>query len=158
MSLIKFQIHKDSGKWNSLSPEQEHIVALTSEVTHLKDHNLKLAKNATPIKGKNYGDKPTQYGKGKKLSKKAADGEKWAWNKVPPKEGEHQSKQIPDSDKTPHWCKDDQAWVVHSQLPAQFKLPVKKQKQISLFLQYLKGLNLMSETLSLCPVLLLLGI
>jgi hypothetical protein len=36
MSLIKFQILKDSGKWNSLSPEQEQIVAITSEVTHLK--------------------------------------------------------------------------------------------------------------------------
>jgi hypothetical protein len=32
MYLIKFQILKDSGKWNSLSPEQEKIVALTSEV------------------------------------------------------------------------------------------------------------------------------
>jgi hypothetical protein len=46
MSLIKFHILKDSGRWNSLSPEQEKIVALTSEVTHLKDHNLKLANNA----------------------------------------------------------------------------------------------------------------
>jgi hypothetical protein len=30
MSLIEFQILKDYGKWNSLSPEQEHTVALTS--------------------------------------------------------------------------------------------------------------------------------
>jgi hypothetical protein len=42
MPLIKFQILKESGKWNSLYPEQEKIVALTSEVTHLKDNNVKL--------------------------------------------------------------------------------------------------------------------
>jgi hypothetical protein len=30
MSLITFQIIKDSGKWNSLCPEQEQIVALAS--------------------------------------------------------------------------------------------------------------------------------
>jgi hypothetical protein len=58
MSLIKFQILKYSGKWNSLSPEQEQIVALTSEVTHLKDHNLKLENNAKPVNSKNSGYKP----------------------------------------------------------------------------------------------------
>jgi hypothetical protein len=31
MSLIKFHILEVSGKWNSLSPEQEQIVALTSD-------------------------------------------------------------------------------------------------------------------------------
>jgi hypothetical protein len=73
MSLIKFQILKDSGKLNSISPEQEKSVALASKVTHLKDHNLKLARNAKPIKSKNSEDKLKQSGKGKKPSKKAAD-------------------------------------------------------------------------------------
>jgi hypothetical protein len=50
MSLIKFQILKDSGKWYSLSPEQEQVVALTSELAHLKDNNLKLANNSKPSK------------------------------------------------------------------------------------------------------------
>jgi hypothetical protein len=114
MSLIKFQILKDSGKWNSLSPEQEQIVALTSEVTHLKDHNLKLANNAKPNKTKSSGGKPKQTGKGKKPSKKSTDEEKWAWKKIPPKEGGPQSKQMPDFDKIHHWCEDHQAWVVHT--------------------------------------------
>jgi hypothetical protein len=39
MSLIKFQILEDSGKWNYILPEQEQIVALTSEVTNHKYHN-----------------------------------------------------------------------------------------------------------------------
>jgi hypothetical protein len=78
MLLIKFQILKDSGKWNSLSPEQEQIVALTSEVTHLKDHNLKLSNNANPSKTKSSEEKPKQTGKGKKPRKKSADEETWA--------------------------------------------------------------------------------
>jgi hypothetical protein len=65
MSLIKLYILKDAGKCNFLSPEQEQIVALASEVTHLKDHNLKLASNAKPTKIKNSGDKPKQSGNGK---------------------------------------------------------------------------------------------
>jgi hypothetical protein len=113
-SLIKFQILKDSGKWNSLSPEQDQIVALTSEVTYLKDHNLKLANNAKPSKTKSSGEKPKQTGKGKKPSKKYADEEKWAGKKIPPKEGEPQSKQMPDFDKIHHWCEDHQVWVVHT--------------------------------------------
>jgi hypothetical protein len=84
-------------------------VALASEVTNLKDHNLKLENNAKPIKSKNYGDKPKQSGKGKKPSKKSVDKEKWAWKKVPPKEGEPQYKQMPYFDKIHHWCEDHQA-------------------------------------------------
>jgi hypothetical protein len=73
VSLIKFQILKDSGKWKFLSPEQEQIVALTSEVTHLKEHNMKLEKNSKPSKTKSSGEKPKQTGKGKKPSKKSTD-------------------------------------------------------------------------------------
>jgi hypothetical protein len=83
-------------------------------VTHLKDHNLKLANNAKPVKSKNSGDKPKQSGKGKKPRKKSTDEEKWAWNKVPPKEGEPQSKHMPDFEKIHHLCEDHQAWVVHT--------------------------------------------
>jgi predicted DNA binding CopG/RHH family protein len=75
-------------------------VALTSEVTHLKDHNLKLLNNAKPIKSKNSGDTPKKSGKGKKPSKKSADEEKWA--------------KIPDFDKIHHCCEYHQACVVHT--------------------------------------------
>jgi hypothetical protein len=73
-----------------------------------------LANNAKPIKSKNSGDKSNQSGKGKKPSKKPADEEKWVWKKVPPKEGEPQSKQMPDFDKIHHWCENHQTWVVHT--------------------------------------------
>jgi hypothetical protein len=94
MSLLKFQILKGSGKWNYLSPEQEQIVALASEVTHLKDHNLQLANSVKPTKRKTFGGNTKQSGKGKNPSKKATDEEKWAWKEVPPEEGEPQSKQM----------------------------------------------------------------
>jgi hypothetical protein len=89
-------------------------VVLTSEVTHVKYHNLKLSNNAKPSKTKSSGEKPKQTGKGKKPSKKSADEEKWAWRKIPPKEGEPQSKQMPYFDKIHHWCEDHQSWVVHT--------------------------------------------
>jgi hypothetical protein len=126
MSLIKFQILKDSGKWNSLSPEQEQIMALTSEVTHLKYHNLKLANNSKPIKSKNSGKKPKKYGKGKKPINKSVDEEKWDWKKVPPKEGEPQSKQMPDFDNIHHWCEYHQAWAVHT--PASYTVIIAREE------------------------------
>jgi hypothetical protein len=130
-------------------------VALTSEVTHLKDHNLKLANKAKPTKGKNSGGKPKQAGKGKtpreQLTKKSGLGRKY-----------HPRKGSP----SPSKC---QILIISTigvniirhglfipQLPAQFELTLKNQKQLSLSLQCWKGLNLQSETLSLCPVLLLL--
>jgi hypothetical protein len=76
MSLIKFQILKDSGKWYSILPEHERIVTLTSEVIHLKYHNLKLANTDKPTKSNNSGDKPKQFGKGKNPIKKGDDKEK----------------------------------------------------------------------------------
>jgi hypothetical protein len=88
MSLIKFKILKDSGKWNSLSPEQEQIVALTSEVTTLKDCKFKLANDPKPPKNKTCGEKAKGAGKRKKPNKEPSYEEKWAWKKVPPKEGE----------------------------------------------------------------------
>jgi hypothetical protein len=40
-------------------------VALTSEATHLKDHNLKLSNNTKPSKNKSSREKPKQNGKRK---------------------------------------------------------------------------------------------
>ena len=51
----KFEILWKYNKWNSMSPEQEQIIALASFVEKLKDNNLKLSKifkTLTPRKGK----------------------------------------------------------------------------------------------------------
>ena len=79
-ALKKFKILRNYNKWNTMSPDQEHIVALSYVVEKLKEKNLKLSKifNTLPpekgnvkgkVKGKGQGKKPTgeqsQYGKGK---------------------------------------------------------------------------------------------
>jgi hypothetical protein len=78
MSLMKFQIIKDSGKWSSLSPDQKQLMALNYEVTTLKDHYPKLENTDKSPKNNNTGYKSKGAGKGKNPSKKAADGETWA--------------------------------------------------------------------------------
>ena len=44
-ALNKYEILRKYNKWNSMSPEQEQIVALASVVDKLKYDNLILAKN-----------------------------------------------------------------------------------------------------------------
>eukprot|EP00957_Ditylum_brightwellii_P057887 4388907-Ditylum_brightwellii.AAC.1 len=42
---IKYKVLKQQGTWNALSPEQEQLVALNSNIEKLKDDNLKLKRN-----------------------------------------------------------------------------------------------------------------
>ena len=79
-ALNKFEILRKYNKWNTMSPDQEQIVALASVVEKLKENNINLsksfktlppgkAKGKGRIKGKGKGKKPagkqSQYGKGK---------------------------------------------------------------------------------------------
>ena len=79
-ALNKFEIMRKYNKWNTMSPDQEQIVALASVVEKLKENNLKLSKSFKTlppgkckgkgkIKGKGKGKKPngkhSRYGKGK---------------------------------------------------------------------------------------------
>eukprot|EP00957_Ditylum_brightwellii_P000442 34246-Ditylum_brightwellii.AAC.1 len=40
---MKYEILKQQGTWNTMSPEQEQIVALTHTTKNIKDDNLKLS-------------------------------------------------------------------------------------------------------------------
>jgi hypothetical protein len=96
-----------------MSPDQERLVALLSEVNMIKDCKLKLSKDTH---GNKKGKKPEDKGKFKrapKPSKKKYDEDKWAWKKVPPQTGEPKTKRMPEFDKYHHWCDDHQAWTVH---------------------------------------------
>jgi hypothetical protein len=97
-------------------------VALTSEVTTLKDHNLKLANQAKTPKNKGPRGKTKGGGKYKQPSKKASDKENLAWKKVPPQEGEPQSKQMTGRDKEHHSGEDHHAWMVHTPAPCTFRI------------------------------------
>ena len=103
----KFEILRKDNKWNSMSPEQEHIIALASVVKKLKDDNLKLSESvntSSPGKGKGKGQKPagkqSQCGKGKE-----------EWKKQELKYGEANTKKV--NGKTYFWCPTHQAWTIH---------------------------------------------
>jgi hypothetical protein len=113
VALAKSQSRIESGVWNMMSPDQERLVALLSEVNMLKDRKLKLSKDT---QGGKKGKKPEDKGKFKrapKPNKKKSDEDKWVWKKVPPQAGEPKIKRMPGFDKDHHWCDDHQAWTVH---------------------------------------------
>jgi hypothetical protein len=126
VALAKYHSLIESGMWNTMSPDQERLVSLLSEVNMLKDRNLKLSKDTQEgIKGK----KPEDKGKFKKAptpSKKKSDEDKWPWKKVPPQAGDPKTKSMPGFDKDHQWCDDHQAWTVH--LPDDCKLRQSRHK------------------------------
>ena len=78
--LNKFDILRKNKKWNSISPEQEKIMALASVVDKIKDDNLKLSKSfkSSPpgnVKGKGKGKRKGK-GKGKGKGKVKVQGKK----------------------------------------------------------------------------------
>jgi hypothetical protein len=44
-NIIKYHSLQEEGVWNAMSPDQERLVALSSEVYQIKEHNIKLTKN-----------------------------------------------------------------------------------------------------------------
>ena len=104
LALNKYAILHKQNLWNTKSPEEEKVLALTSKVQKLSDANLKLTKYLEDKKNKN-----TKKGSNKK-GKEDKD-EKWAWKKKPPKSGKPWTKKF--NEKTYHWCKWHKAWVVH---------------------------------------------
>ena len=101
----KFNTIKRDHKWNSLSPDQEKVVALSTTVRELQDTNLKLA---TAFKSQS-----------KKSNKKGrSNTDKWAWKKDPPKDSDPKTKQF--NHKTYHWCHKHQMWTLHK--PSECKL------------------------------------
>ena len=92
--LNKFEILRKDNKCNSMSPEQDQIIAIASVVEKLKDDNLELFnsfKSSPPgkgkVKGKFQGKKPpgkqSQCGKGKE-----------EWKKQEPKDGEANTNKV----------------------------------------------------------------
>ena len=94
----KFNTMKRDHKWNSLSPDQEKVVALSTTIRELQDTNLKLA---TAFKSQS-----------KKSNKKGkSNSDKWAWKKDPPKDSDPKTKNF--DNKTYYWCHKHQMWTLH---------------------------------------------
>ena len=73
-ALNEFQIMRKDNKWNSMSPDQEKIIAIAYVVKNLKHDHLKLSntfKTSPPGKSKGKGKgKEKVKGKGKKQTGK----------------------------------------------------------------------------------------
>ena len=108
LALNKYCMRKLNSEWGAPSIEQEQITALSSELQKLKENKSK--NNGTPRKA--------QDRKQNSSSNKSGDKE-WAWKKIPPAEGEPESKEM--KGRLYHWCIGHQAWTLHK--PSDCRLP-----------------------------------
>lgn len=110
-ALNKYHILVQEGKWKSLSPQDEQLVALKAQYKALKDANLRLSRTL----GSDALRKP-------KKSKKAKGPKQTVehWKKRAPKDGEASTKVV--NNKTYHWCKAHKAWTMHKEDECRLKL------------------------------------
>jgi hypothetical protein len=104
--LIKFKTLKMNGLWETPSPEQEQIIALTAAFTSMK------------VKATNARSNRTSDGKRESASSGGRTPRKddgiFAWKEVGPKDGEPKSKVV--KGKTYYWCTHHASplWALHN--------------------------------------------
>ena len=103
-ALTKFKTLKMKGLWESPSPEQEQIIALSAAVSSLK------AKAAKPPSRKEKSEKKVE---GKTTGPRKNEGA-FAWKDVAPKSGDPKTKDF--KGKTYHWCTNHahSQWTLHN--------------------------------------------
>lgn len=119
MAENKYRTLVQEERWNALSPEQTQIVALTAQLSKLKDGRVKIGKGSQgKKKGSSKNDKSESKSeskeggkkRGKRGRRKGKNDEKWAWKKVPPKDGEKHEKVF--NGTTYYWCHDHAMWTL----------------------------------------------
>ena len=93
-SLNKYKTRQENQTWCQRSDEEETIIALQAQVQTLLE------------KGKTNKATPKKKAKGKSKTDYRAP-----WMKVPPNEGEPNTKEV--EGKPWHWCPTHEAWVRH---------------------------------------------
>ena len=105
-------LRKENGEWGAPSADQEQLTALTAELNKFKSSNS----NFENKQGQGLKPKPKDWNKDKKKSgkskKKQNNDEKWAWKKIPPANGEANTKEL--SGKTYPWYIKYQAWTLRT--------------------------------------------
>jgi hypothetical protein len=135
-ALQRYNVITENQQWDALSPEQESIIALKTELLAVKGDALKLSKKLADIGKK--GDKKQKAAKsspegaeqqqmpnklqqpkqgGVKKNKKNTFNKKQqkadeAWKKVPPAAGKPHTMQ--QNGKTWHWCEFHMMWCIHT--------------------------------------------
>ena len=140
----KYKTLIQENKWNSLSTEQNQIVALTSELKRLKESRLKFQvnkvnRNRNRISSKIRNDKRPQKSnvtpannfqkRGKVQSKKETGDKKWAWKKIPPKSNESDEKLLEGTKY--YWCDDHKLWTLTKHTDKNCNIRLQKQKNIN---------------------------
>ena len=128
LALNKYENLLTENKWKALSPEQEQLVALSAQFDKLKDENLRLSKAIKSNKKPKGNENKSQSSK-KKKSKGKANDTKWAWKKVPPKEGERKTKVL--NDRTYHWCETHLAWGEHTNEECKLRMKLEQDEDKS---------------------------
>jgi hypothetical protein len=102
-ALTEYKTLKMKGLWESPSPEQEQIIALTAAVASWKSRDRPGKGTKTPS-----GTKKEEENKGRKNTGQ------FAWKDVAPKSGEPTTKVM--GGKTYHWCThhDKPQWTLHN--------------------------------------------
>ena len=112
LALNKYTNRKRTGEWNAPTNEERQIVALKASLEEHRKENLQFSKKFPPKNNRGKGDKEKGRKKEKGKSKgKQRDQDPHAWKKVPPAEGEKETKVK--EDKNYNWYKHHQAWVLH---------------------------------------------
>ena len=117
----KYKTLLQEERWNALSPEQTQLVTLTAQLKKLNDSRVSIGKGGKSRKNKNKDkdEKDDESNKeksskkrksGKKNNRKDKLGEKWAWKKVPPKDGEPHEKSF--EGKKYYWCHFHAFWTL----------------------------------------------
>lgn len=104
-------------RWNSMSPEQTQIIALSAQIKKLSDGRVQLsskAKGKGKSKAEDKSPAKAKSGRGKKKSNKkrgkGKSNDKWAWKRDPPKEGEKDEKMV--NDTKYYWCPHHSLWTL----------------------------------------------
>ena len=123
LALNKYENLLTENKWKALSLEQEQLITLSTQFDKLKDENLRLSKAIKLNKKQKGNENKSQK---KKKSKGKANDARWAWKKVPPKEGECKTKVH--NDRTYHWCKMHLAWTEHTNEDCKLRIKLKQEE------------------------------
>lgn len=113
----KYKTLLQEERWNSMSPEQSQIIALSAQLKKLSDGRVALSNKGKRNKGGKGVEKSpakAKSGKGKnrnnKRRGKGKNNEKWAWKREPPKEGEKDEKVV--NDTKYYWCPHHSLWTL----------------------------------------------
>ena len=116
LALNKYAIRKQNNLWGAPSAEQEQITALSSELDRIKKSGKDRSNNS--------GNGANTRNKGNSRQNRVSNEKKWAWKRVPPKEGEPTNKTH--QGRTYDWCVKHQCWCMYT--TQECKLPLVEDK------------------------------